>query len=407
MRFILFLGVTCAVAQSPRQLVDELIQNNAEIRAARFRYDAALKRPPQERALPDPKISVADFGVGHPLSGLGVSDFAYVGFGVSQDVPYPGKLSLAAEQSSKEAESEGQNYRESILDASARLKIAYFDWYYARKAQEIVERNRDLVARFEQIARSRYEVGKGSQQDVLKAQLELSSLAQQKELFELKEQSAEEQILSLLNRPPTRRLEAPAEIEASRAALDLDALLKAAVENSPRLRASRYMTDSKAIGTTRARRESKPDFGFSFQWQHTSSRFPDYYMAQAEMKIPVWFWRKQRFGIEEAYAKWQEARASTENLQREIAFAVKDQYLAAKTSERLLDLYSKGMIPQAQLVLESTVSGYETGSATFLAVIDAERAVLGYQMQYYEELSRHEQALTRLEPLVSQTLTKD
>src|ERR1700682_2059478 len=93
----------------PRELVSEVLERNPEIQAARSRFEAATKRPAQIGTLPEPTASYTNFGVGHPFSGLNGSNFAYQGFGVSQDIPFPGKLALASEQAKREAESEQQN----------------------------------------------------------------------------------------------------------------------------------------------------------------------------------------------------------------------------------------------------------------------------------------------------------
>src|SRR5215467_13560510 len=95
----------------PRELISELLQRNPEIQAARLRFEAATKRPSQAGTLPEPTASYTNFGVGHPFSRLNGSEFAYQGFGVSQELPFPGKLSLASEEAKREAEVAQQNYR--------------------------------------------------------------------------------------------------------------------------------------------------------------------------------------------------------------------------------------------------------------------------------------------------------
>src|SRR2546425_4281509 len=96
---------------SLRELLEQLEKNNPAIRAARFRFEAATKRPSQVSALPEPKLTLANVGVGQPFSRLSVSEFAYRGIGFAQEIPFPGKLSLAGEQAQREADGERQNYR--------------------------------------------------------------------------------------------------------------------------------------------------------------------------------------------------------------------------------------------------------------------------------------------------------
>src|SRR5712692_11083120 len=112
----------------PQDLLNGLMQNNPEIQAARSRFEAATKRPSQLGTLPEPTVSYTNLGVGHPFSRLNRSEFAYQAFGVSQDLPFPGKLMLASEEAKREADSEQQNYRALVLEKISMLKLSYYDW---------------------------------------------------------------------------------------------------------------------------------------------------------------------------------------------------------------------------------------------------------------------------------------
>src|SRR5436190_6113099 len=216
----------------PQDLLNGLMQNNPAIQAARSRFEAATKRPSQVGALPEPRARYTNFGVGHPFSALNATEFAYQGFGVSQEFPFPGKLALASEEAKREAEGVQQNYRAVVLDVTARLKVAYYEWLMVNKAIELTRKHSDLLSRFEEIARNRYTIGKGLQHDVHKAQFEVSSLEQQMAMLEEKRQRAEAEIASLLAAPAVN-LRAPAEIRPSSFSVPLDELLSAAAD-SPR-----------------------------------------------------------------------------------------------------------------------------------------------------------------------------
>lgn len=393
------------VFSDPRQLITGLVENNPEIQAARDRYEAATKRPSQLGTLPDPRLSVTNMGVGHPFSSLNRGGFAYQALGVSQEIPFPGKLGLAAEEARREAEREGAMYRATILDLSARLKVAYYEWLAASKAIEITIQNRDLLTRMEEITRTRYAVGKGLQQDVVRAQVELTTLAQELELLGERRAQAEAAIAYLLGRPAVKMEGRAVAWNPSPFTMSLDALL-AAVGTAPRVAAEQKLVDSRAVALARSRREYRPDFGVTFQWQHTGSQFPDYYMAEAEMKIPIHYARKQRYAVEESAARLAEARHSYEAARNAAIFDAKQQYLAIRSSERVLELYKSASMPQTSIALESTLSSYQVGNTDFLNVVSASTNVLTQQRQYYEQLARHESALARLEPLVGHELTQ-
>ena len=386
----------------PQDLLNRLMQNNPEIQAARSRFEAATKRPSQAGTLPEPMASYTNFGVGHPFSRLNGSDFAYQGFGVSQELPFPGKLGLASEQAKREAESEQQNYRSVVLGVTARLKVAWFEWVAVQKAIELTRKNRDLLSRFEEIARNRYTVGKGLQQDVLKAQFEVSAVEQQLAMQDEKRQRAEAEIASLLAAPAVV-LRSPGEIQPSSFSLPLEELLTTA-NASPRVLAEQKMVDASAVGINRSLKDFRPDFGVDLQWQHTGSNFPDYYMATVHVKIPIYYARKQRYALEESYARLAEAKQNYRSTQQQAIFQVKDQYLSIQSSERILKLYKTTLLPQARLTVDSATAAYEVGSVDFLSLLTNLTNLITLERQYYDEVARHEEAIVRLEPIVGKEL---
>ncbi len=382
------------------ELVTEALDRNPEILAARRKFDAATKRPSQVSTLPEPKFNLTNFGVGHPVSALNASEFAYLGVGISQEFPFPGKLSLMKAMARKEADSERQIVLDAELRVTSRLKQAYYDLYYSHKAIEIVEKNRDLLDKFTKIAEAKYRVGSGIQQDVLKAQVEISTLMQRLEMLGQQRGSLEAFINSLLNRAVSMELGNPAQVNKSELNRPLDELLRLAQENAPRIRGRQEMLDSNAFALNLARKEYMPDFGASVQYQKTGSLYPDYYMATFEVKVPLYFWRKQRLGVEEAATRLVQTRHEYQMTSQEISFGVKDQFLMAKTSERLLSMYEQGVIPQAAASLESALAGYQTGKVDFLTLINNLTVLLNFEMDYYRELSSQQKAVARLEEFV-------
>lgn len=382
------------------ELITEVLEKNPEILAARRKFDAATKRPSQVSTLPEPKFSFTNLGVGHPVSALNRSDFAYVGVGVSQEFPFPGKLLLMKQVAKKEADSERQMILDAELRVVARLKQAYYDLLYSHRAVEIVEKNRELLDKFTKIAEAKYRVGSGIQQDVLKAQVEVSTLMQRLEMLGQQKASLGAFINSLLNRPVSTELGQPAQIIKSELNRSLDELLRLAQENAPRIRGRQELLDSSAFALNLARKEYMPDFGGSFQYQKTGSLYPDYYMATFEVKVPLYFWRKQRLGVEEAATRLVQMRHEYQMTSQEISFGVKDQFLMAKTSERLLAMYEQGVIPQAAASLESALAGYQTGKVDFLTLINNLTVLLNFEMDYYRELSNQQKAVARLEEFV-------
>jgi len=285
---------------------------------------------------------------------------------------------------------------------TARLKVAYYEWLTVNKAIELTRKHSDLLSRFEEIARNRYTVGKGLQQDVLKAQLEVSTLEQQLAMLDEKRQRAEAEIASLLA-VPSVVLRAPGEIQSSAFSISLDELIRA-TNDSPRVRAEQKIVDARAVGINRSLKDFRPDFGVNLEWDHTGGNFPEHYMATVEVKIPIYYARKQRYALEESYSKLREAKQNYQAAQQQSIYQVKDQYLSIQSSERILNLYKTTLIPQAQLTVDSSASAYEVGSIDFLTLLTNLTNLISLDRQYYDELARHEEAIARLEPIVGKEL---
>jgi outer membrane protein TolC len=127
-------------------------------------------------------------------------------------------------------------------------------------------------------------------------------------------------------------------------------------------------------------------------------------MATVEVKIPIYYARKQRYALEEARSRLDEAKQNYRAAEQEAIYGVKDQYLAIQSSERIINLYKTTLLPQAQLTVDSSTSAYEVGNIDFLTLVSNLTNLLSLERQYYGELARHEEAIARLEPMVGREL---
>ncbi len=127
---------------------------------------------------------------------------------------------------------------------------------------------------------------------------------------------------------------------------------------------------------------------------------PEMYGVNVGVKLPLYFWQKQRPALAEAAASAGAERERMENITALLFFKIKDRYLAATTAGRLAKLYSTTIIPQSSLTLESAIAGYEVGKLDFLSLLDNLVTLRNYELSYYEQLSNVEKAIAALEPFV-------
>ena len=123
------------------------------------------------------------------------------------------------------------------------------------------------------------------------------------------------------------------------------------------------------------------------------------YQLRADLKLPLYFSRKQRAGVTEQYQKTEEARHEFDAAGRSLAYRIEDIYLTAQSAYKLMNLYLKTAIPQAHLALQSSLNEYQTGRAEFMSVFTNHIAVVEYEMNYHEEMLNYHVALSQLEEL--------
>jgi outer membrane protein TolC len=324
---------------------------------------------------------------------------------VSQEVPFPGKRKLAGDIAVKESEAEWQLYQQVQLSVVSRVKQAYYRRAYAFAVAGVLERNLDLLRKFLLITEARYSVGKAAQQDIFKAQTQISILETKRIQFEREKRARQAEINSLVNRPPGSQLAKPSELRPIPIPVKLEELFAAARENSPMLRVDEKMIQRAEVAVNMARKGYYPDFTLNGGYYNMGG-MPDMYMFRADFKIPLYFFRKQRAAVTEQSQSLAQSRRTYEATNQSLHFRIQDDFLTCESSEQLVRLYGQTVIPQATLALESSLSSYESGSVDFLTVFANYVTVVEYQMNYYEELQNFYLALTRLEEMTARPLTQ-
>lgn len=392
-----------------RKLVAEALEHNPEILASQKSVEAARKRPDQASALPETMFSTGYSSNGRPWpgAGLGVEPTSNVGFMVSQEIPFPGKRKLRGDIAAKEAQSDYQQFQAVQLSVIARVKLAYYRLAHADLVTDLIIRNRELLTQLLRIAEVRYSVGKAAQQDILKAQTQLSILEARMEQQTREQAAREAELLALLNRPPSDKLDGkPPVMTVTHPTKTLDELYAAASRNSPMLQRDQKMIERSQLTLNLARKDFYPDYTLSGGY-YNMGRMPDMYQFQVSFKLPTSFARKQRPAVAEQVALASQARNNMRADSQTIAFRIKDEYLTWQTSNRLAKLYADTVVPQSNLTLESSLASYESGSVDFLTVLTNFISILEYEMNYHEEMLNGHLAAARLEELTGVELTHE
>ena len=406
------LAALSVAAQTPdarvslRELTAEAIKNNPEILAAQKRYEAARQRPTQQSSLPDPMVSLGYNSVGNPLpgAGLGREPQANAGVMVSQEVPFPGKLKLKGEMASKEAQAEFQQYQAVQLGVISRLKQAYYRLQYSYAALDLLAHHRELFEALLQMAVDRYSAGVAAQADVFRAQTQISILETRLVRLERERRSREAEIDAILNRAVGTPAGRPEESKPKESTATLEELLASARRNSPMLVRGQKMIERSELAVNLAKKEYDPDFTLNAGYYSMGS-MGSMYELRADVKVPLYFWRKQSAGVAEQAIGLSQARHDYEAVDQSLRFQIQDAFLSAQASAKLMKIYAQTVAPQASLELESSLLAYGAGRVDFLSVISDYIMSFDYAMNYYDESLNYLLALARLEEMTGQPLT--
>lgn len=408
--FVVVLSAIAApgLAQSNRlvlaDVVTEALAKNPEIAASQRRYDAARQRPAQERSLPDPMLSAGynASGTPRPGAGIGTEPNANAGFMVSQMLPYPGKLALRGAIAEREADAEFQQIEAARLSVAARVKQAYYRLSYTHAVTDVLRRNKELLDTLLKVSEGRYAVGHAAQQDVIKAQTQLSILELQLERLAQERATREGELNALLNRPASAPVGVPEDLQLVHFDLALESLLATANERAPMLRRDRIMIDRARLALDAARKEYKPDFGVTGGYYYMGS-MPPMYELRFDVTLPLRRARRAA-AVAEQQSTSDQARSTLESSRLAIQSRVQEDYRMASTAIRLARMYRDGVLPQARLALESSLASYQSGTVDFLSVLTNFGTVLEYEMTYFDELASFHTAVSRLEEMIGASL---
>jgi len=380
-------------------LIQELEQVSPEIKAARQRWEAARAIVPQVQTLPDPRFQLGyqRMPMAEPVQGAV--------YGIGQEIPFPGKLRLKGEVAQREADRIEQEYVAVRLRLIARLKEAYFDLHFVHDAIEVVERNKVLLLQFEKTAKSRYAVGQAAQQDVFRAQLEISRVMDRLAVLDQQKESLHATVNRLLNRPPDGPLGAPEEIHVTILTRSLSELNRRAEEFSPILQASTKGVERGEQAVALARREYYPDFDVSALGIRNDRINENGYQVMLGIRVPLYYTTKQRQAVRQALAETDEARESLVNMKQDILFRVKDDFVQAQRAERLITILRDAIIPQATMALRASQSGYGVGKVDFLTLLNSLLTLQESELELHGEMVAHEKSLARLEEVTGGPLT--
>jgi outer membrane protein, heavy metal efflux system len=386
------------------QLLAEAEENNPQLSVAVHDARAARQMVPQATTLPDPKFTYQQFGVGSPkpFAGYTNSDFAYVGIGASQELPYPGKLRLRGIVAERDADTKDAEISVTRTDISDAIKVDYLQLAYLQQTLGILLQNKAVLDQLIQDVTVHYQVGQGMQQDVLEAQVNRTKIVREISMHHEQMGQLQAQLKSLLNRDqasPDILTEDLNENPLKLASADLLSLIR---QNNPQVQVDASSIQKQDAQVASAKREGKPDFEVGYMYQNTDRKYRDYYMLTFDVRFP----RKKRVNAEIAEAQEKlivSQKTLDVHLQQQLA-RVQELYVQATSDEEQLKEYREGLVPQSEAAYRATLSAYTSNKDQFTHVLLYFTDLLNLRLEYTQTLFDHETALIHLESLTGAIL---
>ncbi len=390
---IVFFGKASAEEApfSLRAAIDEALQNNPEILAAKRAYDAANARIWQAASLNDPLI---EFEYDRMTADRMLSGDPMRTYAISQEIPFPTKLYLRAKIAAKLAKVSYENYRTKERAVLSQVKAAYSELSVIYKSIEVEKENKGILEQFSAVAATRYSTAQGTQADALKAQIELAKVDNELIMLEQRRLTAQARLNVLMNKGPETEIGIPAPEGAVSFTHSLEKFYDITRENNPELKAYRYAIEKGKAAYDLSANELMPDFMIKFRQMMDEDHE---WAGMLGATVPLWFMEKQAFGIKEMKAELEMLKAEYRMKENMVLFDVRDSVARVDANKKIIELYEMAFIPQAAETVNAAMKGYESGKADFLTLLDSQRMLIEFKLDHYRAILDFRVALADLE----------
>lgn len=368
--------------------------------------------PSQAGSLPDPTVSFDMLNVPVNSFDLHKEDMTMMGMGISQAIPFPGKLALREKIAEQEALAAADSVDEARLRLVREVKQGWWRLFYYDRSLNLLNEAENFFQQLIDIAQTKYKVGKGSQQDVLMAQLELSKLKDEKLGLDGMRNAQRARFNALLDRAPEIPVRIPAEAEFKLPVLVESTMQEKALRTRPLFAQHQKMLDAAATKVDLAQKDFYPDFtvgaGYAIrQNTPTGQSRSDFASVQLSMNVPIYANRKQAKAVDQRQSELLQEQYSLKDEHQKIHAEIAAKAAEYQQTKEKLLLLEHEIIPQAQQTVNSLLAGYQVSQTDFSDLLRTQLSFFQYQTQYWLALTNTQQILAELSAEVGEELSHD
>lgn len=367
-------------------------QRNPDIQAALGNWRSAEAKILPAKTWNPPQIGFESWGFSRANVGAAPEKW----YDLSQDIPFPGKLRYRGKAAEHASRREKEVYRAAELEVMAKVKAAYYSLMLSQRAILILNENLEVMRRFAKIAESKYSVGKASQSDALRAQVELTKTLNRMLTAGQDKETSQAELNALLDKAPEEPVGLAQEPALEPLPYTYEELERIALAERPEARAAGHHVDHMQASLAASRADYLPDFMVQYTLRTRQGMSNDS-VGMVKMTLPfLYFWRRSsevksvRFELDHARAMFRSAQAAAKA-------DIKSSFTKVQTSRRLVDLYKTSVLPQAEQSVKVTESAYQADRVDFLNLLDSQRALLEFRLEYYQTLAQYGQHMAELE----------
>jgi outer membrane protein TolC len=386
--------------------LDIAVQDNPNLAQIQARSEAMAAIPSQVGSLPDPIISFNALNLPVDTFDTRQENMTQIQGGISQAIPFFGKLALREQAATYQAEAATHDVTEARFRLIRDVKKTWWAHFYLDRALEIIVVNQNLLRQFVKIAQTKYEVGEGLQQDVLLAQLELSKLLDTEIRLTGAIDKAKAQLNALLDQPSNRPLKIPKQALEDLPTLQAESLLFQQAENYRALLASRRKSINAAQSRLDlAKKDFFPDFKVGAFYGGRDDTLAgreraDFLSLKLSMNVPIFAATKQQKAVDQRSSELIQQRYALQDQWNNVRAEISTAYSDYHQTKNQVVLFKSGIIPQARQTVASMLVGYQVNKVDFLNLVRSQITLYNYETQYWKALTEANQALAQLTAVV-------
>jgi len=399
-------------------LYDQVGRDNPKIGAAQALVRAAQARVPGAKRPPDPQLQLGFMNYSlpglSPMPPLGMTQLQLM-----QMVPLGGKLGLAGRVAGAQADATGERAKDVAWDLRARTAMAFYDLYATDRQLDVARETLRLLQDIARTVESMYRVGEGRQADVLRAQVEITKMAEDTLRMQAMRRTMVARLSALLNRDADDQLVRVVRPLFPDSILDRTWLDSVAASGRPMIRAGIQDVRAAEASATLARREIIPDLQIGVQYGQRGATMTSTDAGGAVMtdrttermgslmigaSIPMFSRDRQLQMRSEANAMKAMAEADVAAMRAETRGKIGEAYADLTRARDLTRLYRSTVLPQAEATVSSALSSYRVGKVDFMTLLDDQMTVNKYRQELFGLEADEGKAWAELEMLTGREL---